>query len=179
MTPCEELGYKVGDEFEVLGDGCGFFNGGEILTLKRDDGTDMPYFTDEEGIVWAVSLNRIPTELAPLKKAPIKPEDEVTITTTYGDLAEVYAVMGAVCGASFGGCVWGIAKGLLDPNQKVYNSLRPNLTGHIDYSSFQGEWLAALFTKEDPKTNQLNEVISTLEKELIKAKNQLKEIKGE
>lgn len=174
MTPCEELGYKVGDKFEAISDGYAY-KVGTIVTLDKDDGTDVPYFRDCEGDVLPMCLSR----LAPLKKAPIKPEDEVTITTTYGELAKAYAILGEANGSDFGNSIWRIARGLLDYNQEVYDHNPPTLTDLIDYSCFQDEWLAALFPKEDPKTNQLNEVISTLEKELIKAKNQLKEIKGE
>lgn len=47
MTPAEKLGYKVGDEFEVVGGSC-FFSIGEIVTLKRDDETSAPLFTNGE-----------------------------------------------------------------------------------------------------------------------------------
>ena len=37
MTPCERLGYKVGDEFEVI---CHHaFKKGQVVTLHEDDGT--------------------------------------------------------------------------------------------------------------------------------------------
>ena len=44
MTPCEELGYKVGDEFEVITkfmEGC---KEGSIVILEEDDGTEIPIF---------------------------------------------------------------------------------------------------------------------------------------
>jgi len=43
MTPCEEKGYKIGDEFVVTED---HWNAkkGEKLTLLDDDGTSLPYF---------------------------------------------------------------------------------------------------------------------------------------
>lgn len=43
MTPCEEMGYKVGDEFTVLESAEGF-TAGQTIELNRDDGTDMPMF---------------------------------------------------------------------------------------------------------------------------------------
>lgn len=42
MTPCEEMGYKVGDRFECLADST--FNKGSIIELINDDGTENPLF---------------------------------------------------------------------------------------------------------------------------------------
>jgi len=50
MTPCEELGYKEGDQFVMLGDlpmDC--FSKGSILELVMDDGSTCPYFKLIEG----------------------------------------------------------------------------------------------------------------------------------
>lgn len=48
MTPCEKLGYKAGDRFEVIGDGVSTpIEVGEIITLYRDDGSEMPFFCRE------------------------------------------------------------------------------------------------------------------------------------
>ena len=45
MTPCEKLGYKVGDRFEVIGEGASdHIEVGDIITLYRDDGTYVPFF---------------------------------------------------------------------------------------------------------------------------------------
>lgn len=43
MTPCEELGYKVGDKFEVVGEKANH-SVGSVLELVDDDGTHLPYF---------------------------------------------------------------------------------------------------------------------------------------
>ncbi|MGL5580422.1 MAG: hypothetical protein ACRDCE_05600 [Cetobacterium sp.] len=43
MTPCEELGYKVGDKFIVETFVSGFVEG-QTVTLYRDFGTDIPLF---------------------------------------------------------------------------------------------------------------------------------------
>lgn len=43
MTPCEELGYKVGDEF-VLDRCVSGAEKGQVITLFMDDGTDHPLF---------------------------------------------------------------------------------------------------------------------------------------
>lgn len=42
-TPCEEMGYKVGDEFIVQEDACGFVKG-QVIKLYRDDGSGCPLF---------------------------------------------------------------------------------------------------------------------------------------
>lgn len=42
MTPCERLGYKVGDEFEVISHHA--FKNGQVVTLHEDDGTECPLF---------------------------------------------------------------------------------------------------------------------------------------
>jgi hypothetical protein len=61
MTPCEELGYKDGDKFEVMSvnryrsefgwveQGSSGFKIGDIITLFHDDGSDMPLFTGKNG----------------------------------------------------------------------------------------------------------------------------------
>lgn len=46
MTPCEELGYKVGDRFLVLETST--FQKGAIVELYRDDGTACPLFKGNE-----------------------------------------------------------------------------------------------------------------------------------
>lgn len=46
MTPCEKLGYKVGDEFEVV-EKSYKFDAGDVVCLQNDDGTASPYFTNE------------------------------------------------------------------------------------------------------------------------------------
>lgn len=43
MTICEELGYRVGDRFEKVGDS-DVFTEGSIIELVYDDGTDLPQF---------------------------------------------------------------------------------------------------------------------------------------
>lgn len=47
-TPCEELGYKVGDEFEVIGDEYGD-NIGDVFILSNDDGSCTPLFKHKGG----------------------------------------------------------------------------------------------------------------------------------
>lgn len=47
MTPCEMLGYKVGDEFEVIRHHA--FKNGQVVTLHEDDGTECPLFAGDGG----------------------------------------------------------------------------------------------------------------------------------
>lgn len=47
MTPCERLGYKVGDEFEVISHHA--FKNGQVVTLHEDDGTECPLFAGDGG----------------------------------------------------------------------------------------------------------------------------------
>lgn len=50
MTPCEELGYKVGDKFIVVDlVGRYGFTEGSVITLEHDDGSSCPYFKLLEG----------------------------------------------------------------------------------------------------------------------------------
>lgn len=47
MTPCERLGYKVGDRFVAVTASDGTtpeFEEGSIVELERDDGSHMPLF---------------------------------------------------------------------------------------------------------------------------------------
>lgn len=49
MTPCEKLGYKVGDRFVVIRPELvtGGMSAGDIIILHRDDGSSMPLFRKE------------------------------------------------------------------------------------------------------------------------------------
>ena len=47
ITPCEELGYKAGDEFEVIRHHA--FKKGQVVTLHEDDGTECPLFSGDGG----------------------------------------------------------------------------------------------------------------------------------
>lgn len=49
QTPCEKLGYKVGDRFVVTGPG-GNFNKGSAIELIHDDASSMPRFKIISGV---------------------------------------------------------------------------------------------------------------------------------
>ena len=45
MTPCEKLGYKVGDKFIVVDKSGEMFPPNTIVTLNYDDGSAAPLFS--------------------------------------------------------------------------------------------------------------------------------------
>lgn len=49
MTPCEKLGYKVGDKFEMRCSSYGFKEG-QVVTLFEDDRTDTPCFKGDNTV---------------------------------------------------------------------------------------------------------------------------------
>lgn len=59
MTPCEKLGYKVGGNFEVIGDHADLKRG-SVVYLAKDDGSDCPRF-EMEGVYdfWFVFLEKL------------------------------------------------------------------------------------------------------------------------
>lgn len=64
MTPCEKLGYKVGDKFVMkIND---YHKQGKTVFLERDDGTDRPIFSGR--FVWLSSVNKV-AKLKPAKQA--------------------------------------------------------------------------------------------------------------
>lgn len=67
-TPCQKLGYKVGDKFEVICEG-GVFSKGEIVTLIEDQGDTAPYFEGEDE---RCSWLDIPDDVKPLKPKKAK-----------------------------------------------------------------------------------------------------------
>lgn len=59
MTPCEKLGYKVGDKFGVIGNHYNLKKGTEVY-LAEDDGSEYPKFR-AEGVddYWFVFLKKL------------------------------------------------------------------------------------------------------------------------
>lgn len=109
----------------------------------------------------------------------ITPETEVTITTTYGDLAAVYYVMGKSNGREYGASLWDIAKGLLDLDQVIYNNNHDMIKhGIIKYVDIQKEWEDLLFkpSEKDLKKKEQQDKIDKLKKELAEAVKELENI---
>lgn len=86
---------------------------------------------------------------------PIKPEDEVTITTTYRELALCYAVLGKI---SFKGemKLWIKLREMLDPEQRVYDSLiySKDFSELEQYSKIKDKWEGLLFPQKPVETQQ-------------------------
>lgn len=113
------------------------------------------------------------------KKMNIKPEDEVTIATTYGELARAYAVLGKVNGKDYGSALWSKIATMLDPSEEVYSKIIDNKTfGQLsDYNSIQSGWLDLLFPQEPMETSQQKQIRELREQaELLLSK--AKELEG-
>lgn len=86
---------------------------------------------------------------------PIKPEDEVTITTTYRDLALCYAVLGKI---RFNGemKLWTKLREMLDPEQRIYDSLiySKDFSELEQYSYIKDKWEGLLFPQKLVETKQ-------------------------
>lgn len=76
MTPSEKLGYKVGDEFEVIEDSV-YFKKGDVVSLKIDDNSSFPFFINEKVVregyskgcaMYLYSVKKI-SKLKPAKQA--------------------------------------------------------------------------------------------------------------
>lgn len=84
MTPCEKLGYKVGDRFEVVNSADSRFQKGETVKLFLDDNSGTPaFYSDRLKDYWYESLNNV---------RPLKPDTIRFITEpeqkglTFGDV---------------------------------------------------------------------------------------------
>ena len=56
---CTELGYKVGDKFEVTSTSGHCFSDGEVVTLIDDDGSEAPKFQSHSGLTQFIGLSRV------------------------------------------------------------------------------------------------------------------------
>lgn len=104
-------------------------------------------------------------------KEAITPYTEVTITTTYGELARVYYVTGRVNGRDYGKSVWSIAKDLLDDeSSSIYWGNKPNLE-LINYHAVQEQWEALFFKTKEQQEKEIvikekRAMIAQLEKQI-------------
>lgn len=97
MTPAEELGYKVGQEFWLLDDSeTEVWTKGTTITLKNDDGSNCPKFTDEDGEEQYITLCNVRPHLedtTPCEQMGYKEGDTFTLNeghdTTFEDDAIV------------------------------------------------------------------------------------------
>lgn len=81
MTPCEKLGYKVGDRFEIISSDVSILRKGSIVSLWEDDGTTSPVFRDSEGETWYCTIPGsevdVGVTVSPII-TPLKSGDEIT-----------------------------------------------------------------------------------------------------
>ena len=94
-----------------------------------------------------------------IKPKNIKPEDEVTITVNYRDLALAYAVLGKTTGPD--SRLYKQAKDMLDPNWKAYDSLKlRNKTSDqiLRYGDYYKEFESLLFPQEPVETGQQKQI---------------------
>ena len=91
----------------------------------------------------------------------IKPEDEVTITVTYRDLAKMYALLGSVS------CTYGDHRlyyrleKMLDPSGYIRDSVVVNNVSYenrLKYEGYQKEFESALFPQEPAETEQQKQI---------------------
>lgn len=160
---------------------CGSYKNLEYFKNRYSEGFILEYVNnyssgiiDGESVIGADELHLFKLKEEPMQN--IKPEDEVTITTTYGELARVYAVLGNVNGLGYGEHLWHQLVEILDPEEKVYNGLVCSKKEEelMDYASYQKEWLNALFPQETDQQKQIRELREQA-KELLKKAKQLEE----
>lgn len=111
-TPCERLGYTVGDVFEVVGRGDCFYSKGDKVVLEDDDGSGCPYFLSPK------HSHKISCDLDHLKK--IKNISNKYVRNIHGVEVDVYDVLKAwnvTCPA-----IQHAIKKLLMPGQRGHKS---------------------------------------------------------
>lgn len=108
----------------------------------------------------------------------IRPEDEVTITTTYGELAKIYLLLAKTNG--IGGFITFMeCKRIFDDEDRVKLNQVYSKFNLYDYSGIESEWLKILFPEltpvESPTQRKVRELREQAEELLAKAK----ELEGE
>lgn len=145
--------YKDGFSVSTVtdeGDGC-YEDGNTVILID-----EMKYFKlNEENVM------------------PIKPEDEVTITTTYRELARLYVIMGK-CNGDTNGELFVKLKSLLDIGGDKYDKLiRPMSSARdiLNYNEYQSKWEGMLFGEQETQQQiQIRELREQAEALLEKAK---------
>lgn len=106
----------------------------------------------------------------------IRPEDEVTITTTYGELAKVLMLLSRSNGKC-GYDLYRLIKDIFEIKGSVPNLMR---IPTIDYIKVEQKWLAALFPEptpvESPTQRKVREMREQAEELLAKAKELEEEV---
>lgn len=194
MTPCEELGYKVGDLFEVIPENSNSFSKGSIVKLLEDDKSINPLFGLVEGYCSGFDNQGFSTlsKLKPLPKLPTEDfkinlsnmtESEKSLAETWlKDIAEANGWSYANLAPKNFPYIW--VQDVLFDTCKGYNS------GGVDdcYKNVDLPELSLSFTtpevkdwelsdKKSEKTLQLEQTIDKLQAALEEAVQQLQSIK--
>lgn len=112
MTPCEKLGYKVGDKFRVDHRVNGSVNYGDILTLIRDDGTECPYFSGSTRLGFEDKSCVHLYKLTPIPQVNLTANDEVNHPKHYtadGEIECIDAIKAALSPEEYKGFLKGNA----------------------------------------------------------------------
>lgn len=145
--------------------------------FKLDNVETSPYKDYVYGMVsGAVVIDKDEMKYFKLKEEnvmPIKPEDEVTITTTYRELARLYVIMGK-CNGDTNGELFVKLKSLLDIGGDKYDKLiRPMSSARdiLNYNEYQSKWEGMLFGEQETQQQiQIRELREQAEALLQKAK---------
>lgn len=130
--------------------GCGISNGVEVIS------------TNEYHLFELVEENVMNSK----EPKVITPETEVTITTTYGELARAYYVMGKANGKIHGNSLWTDISNLLgDTNRTIYWKNEPEHPT-INYHLIQEEWESQIFRTKEIAIKQKRKMIAQLEEEI-------------
>ena len=96
-----------------------------------------------------------------VKPKNIKPEDEVTITVTYRDLAKIYALIGSSTCRYMDENLYLRLMSMLDSGGDIrYNIVYQKVprSERLDYAAYQEEFEAALFPQEPTETEQQKQI---------------------
>lgn len=132
----------------------------------------------EEGqLQHLITYNQLMEE-AGMTKKKVRPEDEVTITTTYGELAKAYAILGRVNGHNYGEDLWVSASRILGEmsGYKAYATLEhQDIATRANYNSYQDQWIETIFGSQKTKAQIAVENLRKKAEELL---TQAKELEG-
>ena len=142
MTPCEKLGYKVGDKFTVIKDS--YFEKGTIVALSEDDGSEVPWFTCG-GVRRALIIGSNPdVEPTPSKLKPAKQALADAIHQNGGWLGGKYAVYGKHSGK----CTFLTCKPRYQPKDHGWFVMLSWIAGEFDMKPFVN-WHQCILSRDE------------------------------
>ena len=111
-----------------------------------------------------------------MKEHNIKPEDEVTITATYRDLAKIYALLGTTSCKYEDHSLFYKLENMLDPSGHIRDKVVVDnvpYENRLDYKEYQEEFEVLLFPEpiETEQQKQIRELREQAEALLQKAKD--------